>query len=471
MSPRRNPILGLMTALMLVACSGPAPAQSGEEALGAQEHPKLVQQYGGEYRDPKVQALVQNIGRRLSSVARGDVRWTYTVLDSDVVNAFALPGGYVNVTRGLLALAKDEAEVAGVMAHEMGHVLHHHSTSRMNRSTIAGLLAAGVGAVLGSPEIAQVLGLGSNLYIASYSRGQETQADEAGVELLQAAGYDPMAMATFLETMNRYAQYEALRSGKKKSEGFDFFASHPQTEDRVAHAAELARRLSPGGARPVEPYMTAINGAIWGDSPENGFVRGNSFVHPKLGIGFTVPQGYSLLNGAEQVAAKGPEGVVMVFDGGRAPGVRDPAEFLGQALQGSRAQEVQSLDINGLPAATAVTQAETEQGQVDARLVAVSVGGDTLYRFTFLAPAGSLRRYDPAFRQTAMSFHRLSQSEAAGYRPERIRTLPVRPGDTVEGFVARMANEPHAEELFRIINDLPPGTPVQARPMVKVIAE
>jgi len=471
MPSRRNTILGFVAALTLATWSGPAPTQSREEALGAQEHPKLVQQYGGEYRDQKVNALVQTIGRRLAQAAGADVRWTFTVLDSDVVNAFALPGGYVNLTRGLLALAKDEAEVAGVMAHEMGHVLERHSTSRVNRSTIAGLLAMGVGAVLGSPEIAQVLGLGSNLYIASYSRGQETEADEVGVKLLQAAGYDPMAMATFLETMNRYAQYEAAKSGKKKSEGFDFFASHPQTENRVAHAAELARKLPPGGTRPVEPYMNAVNGMIWGDSPENGFVRGNSFVHPKLGIGFTVPQGFSLLNGAAQVAAKGPGGAIMLFDGGRAPGVRDPADFLARALQGSRTQGVQRMDINGLPAATAVTQAETEQGQVDARLVAVSVGGDTLYKFTFLAPPGSLRRYDPAFEQTAMSFHRLSQREAQSYRPERIRTLPVRPGDSVEGFVARMAGEPNAEDLFRILNDLPPGTPVQARQVVKVIAE
>ncbi|HYG91647.1 MAG TPA: M48 family metalloprotease [Azospirillum sp.] len=467
-----NPILSFIAALTLLACSsGPAPAVSSEEALGAQEHPKLVQQYGGEYRDPKVQRFVEGIGRRLAAAAGADVRWSFTVLDSDVVNAFALPGGYVHLTRGLMALAKDEAEVASVMAHEMGHVLRQHSTSRMNRSTIAGLLAAGVGMVLGSPEIAQVLGLGSNLYIASYSRGQETEADEVGVQLLQAAGYDPFAMATFLETMRRYSQYEALKSGKKKSEGFDFFATHPQTEDRVQHAADLARAAPRGGGRPVEPYMTAMNGTIWGDSPENGFVRSNAFVHPKLGIGFSVPEGFSLLNGAEQVMAKGPGGAVMVFDGGRAPGVRDPADVLAQSLQGARTQGVQRLDINGLPAATAVTQAETEQGQVDARLVTVSVGGDAVYRFTFLAPPGSLRRYDPAFRQTTMSFHRLSQNEAASYRPERIQTLPVRPGDTAEQFVARMADKPHAEELFRIINDIPPGTPVQARPMVKVIAD
>lgn len=468
MPSHRNRIVSFLAAASLFAWSGPAPAQSQEEALGAQEHPKLVRQYGGEYRDSRLDAFVQSIGRRLALAAGTNVPWSFTVLDSDVVNAFALPGGYVHLTRGLMALAKDEAEVAGVMAHEMGHVLEHHSSERMNRSTLAELLAMGVGAVLGSPEIAQVLGMGSNLYIASYSRGQETEADEVGVRLLQAAGYDPMAMASFLETMNRYSQYEALKSGKKKSEGFDMMASHPQTEDRVQHAADLARK-APRGARPVEPYMAAMENTIWGDSPENGFVRGNAFVHPGLGIGFTVPPGFSLLNGAEQVAAKGPDGAVMLFDGGRSPAARDPASFLAQALQGSRAQAVQRLDINGLPAATAVTRAETEQGPVDARLVVVSVGSDTLYKFTFVAPPGNLQRLDPAFEQTARSFHRLSQREAAGYRPERIRTLPVRPGDTVEGFVARMPGQPYAEELFRILNDLPPGTPVQARPVVKVI--
>lgn len=470
MPTRRNSLIGFIAALMLLSWAGPVPAQSQEDALGAQEYPKLVQQYGGAYHAPEVQRFIQGIGQRLAQAAGADVQWTFTVLDSDVVNAFALPGGYVNVTRGLLALAKDEAEVAGVMAHEMGHVLKHHSTSRMNRSTIAGLLAAGVGAVLGSPEIAQVLGMGSNLYIASYSRGQETEADEVGVQLLRASGYDPMAMATFLETMNRYSQYEALKNGRKSSEGFDFFASHPQTEDRVAHSADLARRFPPGGARPVEPYMTAINGAVWGDSPENGFVRANTFIHPKLGIGFSVPEGFSLLNGAEQVMAKGPGGVVMAFDGGRAPDTGDPADALARMVQDARTQGIQRLDINGLPAATTVTQAETEQGQVDARLLTIATDRNTLYRFVFLAPPGQLRRYDAAFQQTASSFHRLTGREAASYQPELIRVLPVRRGDTVEQFVARMADEPHPEELFRILNDIPPGTPVQVRTQVKVIA-
>ncbi|XKH34196.1 M48 family metalloprotease [Azospirillum doebereinerae] len=175
------------------------------------------------------------------------------MLDSEVVNAFALPGGYVYVTRGLLALAKDEAEVAGVLAHEIGHVTARHSSRRQTRQTITDLLAAGVGLVLGDETLGQLAGLGGTALTAGYSREQELEADQLGVTTLERAGYDPFAMATFLETLRRDTQYDGLRAGKRGDDGFDFFASHPQTEDRVRRAADLARARPPRrpAARPL----------------------------------------------------------------------------------------------------------------------------------------------------------------------------------------------------------------------------
>ncbi|AWK87821.1 peptidase [Azospirillum thermophilum] len=470
----RSLLAALMAALLLV-CAPVTPAPAGlfdadEEALGAQEHPKILAQFGGAVKDRRLQAYVEGIGRRLAATTeRANEPWTFTVLDSDVINAFALPGGYVYITRGLIALAKDEAEVAGVLAHEIGHVTAHHSAQRQQQQTIAGLLAAGVGMVLGNPELGQLAGLGGSAVVASYSRAQELEADSLGVETLVRAGYDPFAMATFLETMRRYGQLEGLRSGKGES-GFDFFASHPATEDRVWKAADLARARPPGGRRPVDPYLAAVDGLIWGDSPENGFVRGRSFAHPGLGIAFSVPEGYSLLNGAEQVIAKGRTGAAVVFDGGSAPGTRDPVAYLtGVWAKGAQLQGVQGLTIGGFPAATAVTQGKTEEGAADIRLVAIQFAPDTIYRFTFLSPAGELQRFDSDFRQTANSFHRLTRQEAAGLQPKRIRVVAAQPGDGVEGFVRRMPQDRYAEELFRIINDIPPGTPLPAGRRVKVI--
>jgi len=474
-APLRRIAAALMAALLLTAACAPASAQllgGNEEAIGAQEHPKILAQFGGAYKDQQLQAYIDRIGQKLAAQTDRSGPWTFTVLDSDVVNAFALPGGYIYITRGLLALAKDEAEVAGVLGHEIGHVVAHHTRERQTGQTIAGLLAAGIGLVLGSPELAQLANVGGTALLASYSRGQESEADRLGIEFLERAGYDPFAVATFLETMRRDSQYEGLRAGKGTQEsGFDFFATHPQTANRVEEAAALARKRPPGGARPVEPYMAAIDNTIYGDSPENGFVRGRTFAHPGLGIAFDVPPGFALLNGAEQVIAKGQNGGAIVFDGGPAQGAGDPARYMaGVWAKGAPLQNVQSFAVNGMPAATAVTRGETDSGAVDVRLVAVRADNDTMYRFTFLAPSGTLGRLDPAFQQTASSFRRLGRQEAAALQPRRVRVLTVRPGDNVEGFVRQMPQEPYAEELFRIINDLPPGTPLRPGQKVKIIA-
>jgi len=464
-----------LAALWLVA-TPPAPAQASlfggdEQAIGAQEHPKILSQFGGAVKDSRLQAYVEQLGRKLAATTdRARDPWTFTVLDSEVVNAFALPGGYVYVTRGLLALAKDEAEVAGVLAHEIGHVTARHSAQRQTRQTIAGLLAAGAGLVFGDETIAQLAGLGGTALVASYSREQETEADELGVTTLERAGYDPFAMATFLETLRRDGQYDGLRAGKQNGGGFDFFASHPQTEERVRHAAALARARPPGGARPRDAYLAVVDGMIYGDSPENGFVRGRTFAHPTLGIAFSVPEGYSLLNGAEQVIAKSKSGGALAFDAGAANGARDPADYLSRVWgKGTALQELQALTIGGLPAATAVTRGEIDGERADIRLVAIRFDNGTMYRFTFLAPAGSLSRVDREFQATANSFHRLTRQDAAQLQPRRVRVLTVRPSDGVEEFVRRMPQEPYAEELFRIINDLPPGTRLSAGQKVKII--
>nr|WP_255636439.1 M48 family metalloprotease [Azospirillum sp. 412522] len=487
--PFRKPLRTALAALMLAApmlaaapaLLAPAPARAGlldnvlsggdEAALGAQEHPKILAQFGGEVKDARLKGYVDQLGRKLAATtALAREPWTFTVLDSDVVNAFALPGGYVYVTRGLLALAEDEAEVAGVLSHEIGHVTAHHSAQRQTRQTIAGLLAAGVGMVFGNDTLAQLAGLGGTAMVASYSREQELEADQLGVETLRRAGYDPFAMATFLETLRRDGQYEGLRAGNKGEGGFDFLASHPATEERVRRAADLARAIPPGGARPIDPYLAAVDGMIYGDSPENGYVRGRTFAHPQLGIAFTVPQGYSLLNGADQVVAKGQNGTAMAFDGGSAAGVSDPASFL-TGVWGKNAplSNVERITIGGMPAATATTRGESDGASADIRLVAIRAADGRMYRFTFLAPAGSLARFDGDFQAAANSFHRLTAEEAARSRPRRVQVATVQPGDGVAGFVRRMPQEPYAEELFRIINDLPPGTPLQPGRRVKVI--
>lgn len=476
-------LLGLALAMPVVTAP-PAGAQilsGAEDALGAQANPEVLAQYGGAYDDPTLQAFVDRVGRRLTAQTDRAGPWRFTVLNSGVVNAFALPGGYVHVTRGLLALARDEAEVAAVLGHEIGHVLAHHTARRLARQSIADLIAAGIGLALDNPEFGELAGLGGNAWVARYTRGQESEADRIGVELLERAGYDPFAEATVLTTIDRDNQYERLLAGKSAvpdadEAGFDFFADHPQTGTRIEDAAALARRLPPGGVRPVDPYLSAVDGMIFGDSPETGFVRGRDFAHPALGIAFTVPEGFTLLNGASQVIARGPDGAAIVFDSRPVENVTDPTAYL-TGVWGKHAglRRLETFTVNGMPAATGVAGATTDAGPVDVRLVVIRAGsgpaGPAFHRFTFIAPGGVIGRFDAAFRRSAGSFHLLSPAEAASYRPLHLRVVTANAGDTVEGFVRRMPPQPRAEELFRIINDLPPGTPIRPGRPIKLITE
>ncbi|WP_035693764.1 M48 family metalloprotease [Azospirillum halopraeferens] len=484
MSVRRAPIrclAALALSLLAAACAvNPATGDrqftglvpvSQDAAIGRQEHPKVLAEFGGAYDNPRVRAFVDRLGRTLAAqTGRADVDWTFTVLDTDVVNAFALPGGYVYITRGLLALAGDEAEVAGVLAHEIGHVVARHTAERISRSTVAGVLAAGVGAVLGSPELARAVSLGSELVLAGYSREQELEADRLGVAYLAATGYDPFAMATFLETMGRKAQYDALVRGGA-TDRHDFLSTHPRTEERVERAAALARTYPPADRRRGDgDYLQAVAGMVYGDSPENGFVRGTVFAHPQLGFRFEVPQGYTLLNGAQQVVARGPGGSLIVFDGGTARGGSDMVAYIARDwAAGARFAAIEPLEINGLPAATGVTQGRIRGAMVDLRLVAIRMG-PRIYRFTMVSPSGGLTGHDAAFRRTAASFRTLGRGEAAALQPHRLRTVTVRPGDTAESLAAGMADQPRAVDLFRILNNLPPGTPLTPGRTVKVVA-
>lgn len=480
--------LVVLTALLpLVACNvnpttgerqftGLVPVDQ-EAAIGAEEHPKVLAQFGGPYRNPRVQSFVERTGQRLAAVAgQSDSRYTFTVLDTDTVNAFALPGGYVYITRGLLALANDEAEVAGVLAHEIGHVAARHSAERISRQTLTGLLVAGLGAVIGSPELAQALDIGAALALTSFSREQELEADALGVRTIAAAGYDPFAVPRFLETMRRDAQLRGAASGTGGGEGLDFFATHPRTEDRVEKAVVLARDAGPAAAqarRGRDELLAALDGMVYGDSPQQGFVRGNAFIHPQFGFRFEAPAGFRLINGEDKVMATGPGDALFVFDGDPVRGSGSMIEYLTRVWAPDVSlANVEAITINGLPAATGTAQATTRRGPVDLRLVAIRFAPDQVYRFAFITPETLTRRLDPAERAIANSFRRLQPEEIARFQPLRIRVVPVRPGDTVESLAARMPPaDGYSIERFRVLNDFPPGTPLQPGQMVKVIVE
>jgi predicted Zn-dependent protease len=450
-----------------------SPAQ--EQQTGAQEHPKILAEFGGVYdENPELNAYIAEIGGRIRAVSElPNQTFTFTLLDTDQVNAFALPGGYVYVTRGLVALANSEAELAGVIAHEIGHVTARHTANRVTTGVFAGLGAAVLGAVTGSQAIAQVANLGAQAYVQGYSRDQEFEADQLGVRYLARAGYDPKAMASFLGSLQGDSQLAAKIAGREGTEPeASLFSSHPRTPDRIQRAAASAEASVTG--EPFEGrdvYLEHIQGTVYGDSPEQGYVRGRTFIHPRLDFRFDVPEGFRLQNGANAVVATRSDGAAIKLDGAKvASGIPMSRYLTDTWLAGAPVSALETIQVNGMEGATAATRGTMNQSQVDVRAVAIRFDGDNVFRFLFVTPANLTNALAEDFRRTTYSLRHLNADERA-VKPMRVELVRVAAGDTVESLGNRMAFEDFPVERFRVLNGLQPGEGLQAGQLVKVVTE
>ncbi|MDF2764812.1 MAG: putative Zn-dependent protease [Rhodospirillales bacterium] len=477
----RSAIAGAAVLLLALNACGSNPATGQQSLLGMsedqevqvskQEHPKILAEFGGEYKDPEVQSYISSLGELLAKTSeRPDLPWKFTVLDTPQVNAFALPGGYIYITRGLLALASNEAEVASVLAHEIGHVAARHSAQRQGRSTLVGLGAALAGILTGSGEIAQIGNAIGTGYVQKFSRDQELQADTLGVRYMARANYDPEAAVSFLRKMQGETRLRALEAGKdpEEAEQINWMSSHPRTADRVEQAIENA-----GGKKVSNPiveqdiYFSKIDGLVYGDDPDQGVVRGRTFIHPALRFEFEVPRGFQVINQPNQVLAQAREGDGLISFGQ----AKVTGSLRNWFLDHPKAQfeEVERIDVNGMDGATGVTQGAVNGQKADLRVVLIRYDEDTVYQFIFATPPGQ-DRYSRAFRETTYSFRKLSRSEASGFEPQRVEIVTVRSGDTVESLARRMKGEDKlAEERFRLLNGLDENDRLRPGQKVKIV--
>jgi predicted Zn-dependent protease len=449
-----------------------SPAE--EARIGAREHRKLMPVFGGAISNEDLSHYVSSVGTLLARTSEmPNLGFKFTVLNTDMVNAFALPGGYVYITRGLLALANSEAEIAGVLAHEIGHVTARHAAQRHSRTVFAGIGAAAVGILTGSGELARITGSGLGGYLKSYSREQEFEADKLGIRYLKRAGFDPKVMAGFLSNMRAQTRLAARLSGQAPDgrEQTNIMSTHPRTLERVQRAASEA-----GGIQNPDPiigrgvYLRKINGMIYGDAPEQGFVRGRYFLHPGMRIRFRVPPGFHMINQPKQVRALGPGGVVITFDTAAKAGNRGPYDYLVHHwARNLRLRDLDNSDINAMAAASGAARIRTRLGYRALRLAVISRDG-RLYRFLFMGPRGAGRRIYEAYRDTTNTFEGVSHSQAREWRPYRIRIVPVRRGDTVARMAKRMSVDQFGEELFRVINGLSPEDRLTPGQRVKIIS-
>ncbi|MEM9009713.1 MAG: M48 family metalloprotease [Pseudomonadota bacterium] len=454
------------------------------QRIGAETHQQLLAAYGGAYRDPQLQRYVESVGRRITAVTeQPNESWTFTILDTPEVNAFATPGGYIYVTRGLLALANNEAELAGVLGHEIGHVTADHSFARRRRQGRANLGAIGaavLGAAVGGDagvmiQRAGVLGAQAN--VAAFSRENEFEADMLGVEYIARAGYDPFAQAELLSSLGAQSALNSRLQGREYNPNqVSFLATHPANADRVREAIAAARRagmtIDENAPTREAEYMAAIDGMTYGDSAEQGFVRGRRFSHPVLRFTYQVPERFTIINSAAQVTAIGPNNAGMILDGLRDEGqpldayiARAWAPAIAEETRTSELRNLRRLRINGLDAAQGEMIVELRAGVFNARLTAIRHGGQ-IYRLTALSPRGN-GGLNAALADATRSFRALSAAEAGRLRPYRIRTYRARGGDTVQSLARRLPAQQLREQRFRVLNDI--EGPLVAGDLVKLV--
>lgn len=445
-----------------------------EKRIGSQEHPKILKQFSGAYKDPVITAYVNNIGNKLAQKSEmPNIGWTFTVLNSDQINAFALPGGYVYVTRGLMALAGNEAELAGVMAHEIGHVTARHTAQRYGGSILTGVGSLAAGILLGGAagDLANVL---SHAALQSYSRNQEFEADSLGVRYLSRGNYTTKAMASFLSKLRRHSQLQAKLQGKNKQsvDQVSMLSTHPRTLERVQRVIQRAAGSKSGTfTGPVE-YLEKLHGLMFGDDPVQGFIRGTAFIHPKMRFRFDVPDGFRLFNSPSAVVARGPAGSIIQFDTARKPyNGRLTAYIQNVWMRKLRISGLETITVNGRPGATGSARLRRNGKAIDLRFVATRGQGERIYRLLFLTPSHLTNKLSLGLRQTTFSLRDISEAEAARYKPQRLAVKPVKAGDTVASFTSRMPFRDFREERFRVLNGLDPQDGLRTGQLVKTVVE
>jgi predicted Zn-dependent protease len=477
-------VLAFITAGFVAGCStNPATGEnqfaalmspSQESSVGTEENQNILREYGGIIKDQALENYVSGIGQRLvKNTERPEVQYKFVVLDSPVVNAFALPGGYVYTTRGVVALANSEAQLAAVIAHEIGHVTARHAAERYSHGVMTSLGASVVGAAVGSNTAAQVANLGSNLYISSYSRKQESQADELGIRYLYKAGYDPKAMAEFLTNLARSSKLEAEQGGNKNA-GFSYFSTHPQTDDRATQAQALAATY-PANAKDVgrDAYLHAIDGMLYGDSNDQGFVRGSTFWHPQMGFTFTAPEGFVIINTPQQVIVRSNTGsVIAIFDAAADPKGEDPMTYMTNIwMQGEKLMNTNNIAINGKPAAVGQFEGVINKRNATVHLTVVQWSRDKVYRFQTATPPNADAATLDAVKRLTTSLRPISEKEMQAIRPYHVRLVTAKAGDSVASLSARSVLDKYQEQTFRALNGLSETEDAVAGQSYKIIRE
>jgi predicted Zn-dependent protease len=452
----RNPVTGKQE-LMLVS-------EDDELKLGQQTDAEIVQEHGL-YRDPELRSYLNGICQRLGKFShRPNLNYQLKVLDVSVVNAFAVPGGYVYFTRGILAALDNEAELAGIMGHEIGHIAARHSAQQLSRAQIAQF---GVAVAEIIPVLSGLAQVGAGMLFLRFSRDNEREADKLGVDYSTRAGYDATQLATFFETLER------MNPGSDRSGLPAWFSTHPSPEDRVqavrSRALDLQRSLNLQNPKVVrQAYLKSIDGIVFGEDPRQGYVADGVFFHPDLRFQFPVPADWKINNTPTQVqmGSKAQDALIL-FSLAKGSSSKEAARtFVAQTK--ASVINTDGLDVSGFSSQRLVSDLRTDQGTL--RVMSYFIQKErTVYVFHGVTSRNSFQKYQGLFDNTMRQFRELTNPKRINVQPDRLRIRPAGRADTLENGLRSLGVPEKQLKETVLLNGGVPDRRIAANTLLKVV--
>lgn len=456
----KNPVTGKRDLMLM--------STEQEIAMGKQADPEIVKSFGL-YNDPTLQRFIDEKGQQMAAVShRDELKYEFKIVDSPVINAFAVPGGYVYFTRGIMAHFNNEAEFAGVLGHEIGHIAARHSAKQYSKGILAqiGLVA---GMVI-SPEFAQFGELaqtGLGILFLKYGRDAERQSDKLGVEYSTKIGYDAQEMAEFFHTLER-------KSGQEGGQSIpNFLSTHPSPGDRYKKVTKLAaewRKKVPNQDLKVnrDSYLKMIDGLVYGEDPKQGYVENNVFYHPVLKFQYAVPTGWMVQNSPQQVQMAPKDGkAIMLLTLAQGNSLEDAAR---QMLEKNKLTLVESSQetVNGLPALAMVADLQQQQGTVRTLTYLIQYGGQ-IYSLMGASTANDFNQYSQLFLNSMKSFSQLTDASKINKQPEKIRVKPVKQNGTLSQALRDLGAQQDRMEELAVLNGMQLEDRVDKGMLIKLI--
>jgi len=490
MRPLTGKLACLAVCLALgLAASGPAPGATDKEEKPQKEskdvrtakqmHVAFTQQMGV-HSDLELQEYVQRVGEKLAAVSEmPGLEWHFTIVDTDDVNAFATMGGYVYISRGILPYFQNEADLAAVLGHEIGHITAEHLKKQNRKGMISGLASAATAIFTGMPALADLTNMAGQAIISGYGRDAELEADRLGASYLAKSGYDPEAMIRVIATLKAQDTFERERArleGREPRLYHGVFASHPDNDTRLQQAVASAGRtpaLAAGGTNNSEGFMRAIEGLPVGSSARQGMVRENRFYHSDMQFTLAFPRGWQVMNQPDKILAIAPKKEHYLEIRTQAPpaDLTDPREFAQRGLANKRLSRTESLDVNGLKAWTGIVRGDpSPYGQSTSVRYVIIYYGNLMWVFKGASRSGvETPAGDPFFLSTANTFRRMRPNEFQLAEPNRLHVMRAADGTTIESLAKDSPIKQYPLQQLRLINNLYPEGEPKPGDLVKTV--